>query len=158
MPNEVRNLPEGSMRWVQSSGTGGWLTASAPNSGLFGYVRAGMSFQQPRKYGAVYNRGTAGHFKFVQKETVKVTFSLGYGVTADYPPTGVTASGVSVPQIHLEFKATAPESPSLTGLYWEFLNCVPSNRVFKEGDAEDTYDFTFEALDFVGPTASGFLS
>ena len=153
---EVRNLPEGILRWVQASGTGGWLTASGPASGTFGYVRAGFTFQQPLRFEPVFNRGTAGHFKFVRKEAGVLQFRLGYGITADYPPTAITASGVSVPAIHIEWEAQTPED-TRTGIYWQFRNCVPMSPKVSEGDTEDEADFQFQYLSQNGPTASGYL-
>lgn len=157
MANEIRNLPEGSLWWVQASGTGGWLTASAPKSGLMGYVQAGMTFQQPQTFTPYYNRGTAGGFKFVQKGAGTLGVKLGYGVTADYPPTAITASGVSTPQVHFEYKAISPEN-NLTGLWWQFQNCVNGGPKFTEGAAQDEFDFSFQFLTYNGPTGSGYLS
>ncbi len=157
---EIRNLPEGELRWVQASGTGGWNTASAPASGLFGYVRDGMTFQQPFRFEPYFNRGTAGGFKFVRKEQGQINFTLGYGVTADYPPTAITASGVSTPQIHLEFRAKAPEYLGLSagsGIYWQFHNCVPLGPRVTENEREDQAQFSFQYLNQVGPTGSGYL-
>ena len=155
MPNEVRNLAEGTLRWVQASGTGGWATASAPASGLFGYIQGGMNFQQPRQYETVYNRGTAGHFKLVRVENGKLSFDLLWGVTADYPPTAVTASGVSTNQIHLEWRNTAPEAGG--ALYWQFYNCVQATPKVTENERGDQVSFEFLYLAHNGTTASGYL-
>lgn len=157
MASEIRNLPEGELRWVQSSGTGGWLTASAPKSGLMGYVQAGFTFEQPQVFTPYYNRGTAGGFKFVQKQAGTLGIKLAYGITADYPPTAITASGVSTPQVHFEFKQASPEN-ALTAIWHQFQNCVNDGPKLTEGAAQNEYDFQFAFLTFNGPTGSGFLS
>lgn len=154
---EIRNLPEGTLSWVQSSGTGGWGTGATPASGVMGFVQAGMSFQQPQTFTPYYNRGTAGGFKFVQKQAGTLTFKLAYGITADYPPTATTAVGVSTPQIHFEFKAASPEN-NVTGLYWRFHNCVNGGPKITEGAAQDEADFSFQFLTYSGVNASGMLS
>jgi hypothetical protein len=153
---EPRNLPEGILRWVQASGTGGWKTASAPPSGTFGYVQAGMNFQQQQQFAPYYNRGTAGGFKFVQKQPGQLAFKLLYGITADYPPTAITASGVSVPQIHIEFEASISED-ARTGIYWQFMNCVNGGPKITEQANADEIDFAFQFLTYNGPTGSGYL-
>ena len=154
---EPRNLPEGELRWVQASGTGGWLTASAPQSGLMGYVQAGASFQQPLTFAPFFNRGTAGGFKLAQKDVGTLTFKLLYGITADYPPTAITASGVSVPAVHFEFKQATTED-NRTGIYHQFRNCVNGGPKFTEQANANEYDFSFQYLTQNGPTGSGYLS
>ena len=153
---EVRNLPEGILRWVQASGASGWATAATPASGTFGYVRPGMTFTQPHRFEPVFNRGQPGHFKFVRKEVGTLQFRLGYGITAEYPPTAITASGVSVPQIHLEWEAQTPED-TRTGIYWQFRNCTFLGPKVSEGEQEDEIDFQFQYISHNGPTASGYL-
>lgn len=157
MASEVRNLPEGSLWWVQSSGTGGWLTASAPKSGLMGYIQAGASFEQPQVFQEYFNRGTAGGYKFVQKSVGTFSFKLLYGVTADYPPTAITASGVSTPQVHFEFKQASPEN-NLTGIYWQLQNCVNDGPKLTEAANANEYDYQFKFLTYNGPTGSGYIS
>lgn len=154
---EPRNLPEGELRWVQASGTGGWLTASAPASGLMGYVQAGMAFQQQQNFQPYFNRGTAGGFKFTQKQAGTLQFKLLYGITADYPPTAITASGVSVPEVHFEFKQLTPED-NRTAIWHQFRNCVNGGPRLTEQANANEYDFSFQFLTMLGPTASGFLS
>lgn len=151
---EIRNLPEGVLSWVQSSGTGGWATASAPASGLVGYVQGGMNFQQPRQYETVYNRGTAGHFKLVRVENGKLSFDVLYGITADYPPTAITASGVSTNQIHLEWKVTAPEIGGVQ--YWQFMNCVQATPKVTENERGDQASFEFQYLSHLGESVAAF--
>lgn len=157
MPQEIRVLSEGTLRWVQSSGTGGWNTASAPASGLLGYVQAGFTFSQAETFVPAFDRGRPKHFKHVRKEVGNGEFRLLYGITADYPPTAITASGVSVPQIHLEWRANYTENGTASGLYWQFQNCVLSTPKVTENDNGDEGAWTFQYLAQNGPTASGYL-
>lgn len=161
---ETRILSEGSLRWVQAgSGTGatvttGWITASAAATGLFGFVRAGMAFAQQQNYQDVKDRGIVKYFKLIDQNVGTLSLKLGYGVTADYPPTAATASGFSTQQIHLQWKADTREvGGGWTGLYYLFTNCVNMGPRVTEGDNEDTMDFDFRFVTMVGPTASGYL-
>lgn len=142
---------------MQSSGTGGWATASAPASGLLGYVQPGMTMSQVETFVGIHDRGTPKHFKLTKKEFGKGSFKLLYGITADYPPTAVTASGVSVPQVHLEWRANYTENGTASGLYWQLQNCVLGTPKFTEAENGDdaTWDFSF--ISWNGPTASGYL-
>lgn len=157
MPQEIRVLSEGTLRWVQSSGTGGWNTASAPASGLLGYIQPGFTFSQTEDFVPAFDRGVPKHFKLVRKEVGKGEFKVLYGITADYPPTAVTASGVSVPQIHLEFRANYTENGTASGLYWQFRNVVLSTPKITEADNGDDATWSFQYLSHNGPTASGYL-
>lgn len=154
---EPRNLPEGELRWVQASGTGGWATAATPVSGLVGYVQAGATFQQPQTFVPYFNRGTAGGFKFAQKPAGTMSFKVLFGITADYPPTAITASGVSVPEVHFEFKQSTPED-NRTAIWHQFRNCVNGGPKLTEQANGNEYDFSFQFLTMNGPTGSGFLS
>ena len=106
MTQEVRTYREGTMRWVQASGRGtSWATASAPQSGLFGFVEAGANFQRGEEYAAIYNRGVLSHNKLIRALPVEGSFTVLEGVTADWPDNVIgTASGASVKMMHLEFK------------------------------------------------------
>ncbi len=164
MAQEVRTLSEGTLRWVQagasggaSSGITGWITASAPSSGLLGYVQAGMTFSRTETYVPAYDRGVPKQFKHTKTEAGKGSFSVLYGVTADYPPTGATASGFSVPMVHLEWRANYTELSPSTGMYWQLHNCVLGSPKFTENENGDVANWDFQFLNWVGPTASGYL-
>ena len=152
MPQEVRVLAEGTLAWVQASGTGGWNTASAPASGTIGFVQAGFAFpERSMEFATVSNRGVPSHHKLVRINPLEVSFTVLYGVTADYPA-HVTASGTSTPQVHLEFKQSSPEG---TSIWHELLNCVIPQRAFTEQDEGNQLAFTVRAISSIGPTASG---
>jgi hypothetical protein len=157
MPQEIRVLSEGTLRWVQASGTGGWSTASAPASGLLGYVQAGFKFGQQEDFVPILDRGVPKHFKHVKQNVGKGQFKLLYGITADYPATAVTASGVSVPMVHLEWRANYTENGTGSGLYWQLRNVVFGNPQITENDNGDDGVWDFQYLSQCGPTASGFL-
>lgn len=128
---EIRNMREGTLRWVQASGTGAWNTASAPRSGLIGFVQAGFDFVQQKDFIQVMDRGVPKHHKLVAVQGGKATFNVLFGVTADYPDI-ITSSGVSTPQIHLEFRQQMDEISTTSGLYFQLLNCVEVGRKFTE--------------------------
>jgi len=154
---EVRTLREGTLRWVQASGSGtSWATASAPTSGLLGFVtnftRTSAQTMEP-----INDRGTLSHWKKADDQPVAVSWDLLYGVTADYP-VWASGSGASVPMIHLEFKATAPEGAAGAGTLWEqFHGVVADQIILTETTPADTYSYTCRALAMNGPTGSGFL-
>jgi hypothetical protein len=112
---------------------------------LFGYVQAGFTISQGENFTPIWDRGVPKHFKLVRKDVGKGSFKLLYGITADYPATAVTASGVSVPQVHLEWRANYTENGTASGLYWQLRNCVFNTPKITEGDNGDdaTWDFQF---------------
>ena len=153
---EIRTFREGTLRWVQASGTGGWNTASAPRSGLIGFVQPGFDFVQQKDFITISDRGTPKHHKLVQVEAGQGAFNVLFGVTAEYPDI-VTASGVSTPQIHLEFRQEVTEIGATSGMYFQLLNCVEMGRKFTEDPQGNKYQFSFRYLSAIGPTASGYL-
>ena len=151
---EVRNMKEGELWWVAASGTGStWATASAPSSGLFGYVRS-MSYDSARTVTPVNERGVPTHFKEVSRDVIKVSVSFAW---TGYHPTAVSGSGASMPMIHMEHKSKAPEDGN-TGRYHQFHGVAIGNLSMKEGDNENTMDYTMQALAMNGVTGSGYLS
>lgn len=153
---EVRVFREGTLRWVQASGTGAWNTASAPRSGLIGFVQAGFDFVQQKDFIQVMDRGVPKHHKLVSVQGGKASFNVLFGVTADYPDI-ITSSGVSTPQIHLEFRQQMDEVAAASGLYFQLLNAVELGRKFTEDPQGNKYQINFEYLSSVGPTGSGYL-
>jgi hypothetical protein len=162
MPQEVRVLSEGTLRWVQAgpaatTGVTGWVTSSAPASGLLGYVQGGMTFSREEVYIGIQDRGVPRHFKRTKTDMGKGSFKLLYGITADYPPTGATASGFSTPQVHLEWRANYTENGAASGIYWQLYNCVLGTPKFTENENGDEADWSFQFIGWTGPTASGYL-
>jgi hypothetical protein len=163
MGQEVRTYREGTLRWVQASGRGtGWNTASAPQSGLFGFVEAGANFQPgANEFVRIYNRGTLSHNKLVRNLPVEGAFTVLEGVTGDWPDTRpiATASGATVPMIHLEFKYSYVELGAASGYYYQLMGVAfPEGVRVTENPEGNTREYTFVALTATGPTASGFLS
>jgi hypothetical protein len=152
---EIRNLIEGTLWWVQASGSGvAWATASAPTSGLIGYVTT-MTYTSAQTLETVMNRGTPTHHKVVDKQQIAITFDLQWGVTGDYP-TFSSGSGASVPMIHLEHKATAPEATD--AIWTQFHGVALESIAWTEAAPLDTQTWTMRALAMNGPTASGYVS
>jgi hypothetical protein len=162
MPQEVRTLAEGTLRWVQAgaaatTGVTGWVTASAPASGLFGYVQAGMTFSRTETFVGIHDRGVPKHFKHTKTEIGKGNFKLLYGITADYPATALTASGWSVPMVHLEWRANYTENGTASGIYWQLHNVVIDTPKLTEAENGDDATYDFQFISWNGPTASGYL-
>ena len=158
MPQEVRVLQEGTLRWVQSSGTAiSWQTASAPQSGLLGFVQAGLTFPDvTREYAQIYDRGAPTMHKLVRTNFVEATFTVLEGITADYPsPIIATASGTTVRGLNLEFRQAGPEG---SAIYYQLIKGVITEQRLTEQDEGNTLAFTVRALTAVGPTASGYLA
>lgn len=152
---EIRNRHEGTLRWVVASGSGtAWATASAPTSGLLGFVR-NFTWNSGRTIQVISDRGTPNHNKLVSKEGITVSFDLAYGITGDYPGMNVSGSGATVPMIHGEFKMTAKEAGA--AIYYQFYGLPIASQNFTEGDQENTISFQGVALGMNGPTASGYL-
>lgn len=150
---EARTFLEGELRFVQASGSGKtWATASAPVSGIFAFVRS-MNYTSGAIVNAVMERGTPDHWKLNSRQPIQITVNAVYtgGV-----PSAASGSGASVPMFHLEYRASAAETPT-TGRYMQFHGVPLISYQWTEGD-EDTLALTFQALACNGPTASGFLS
>jgi hypothetical protein len=156
MAREVRTFAEGSLRWVQASGTGAWNTASAPASALVGFVQAGTNWNSGRNIATVMERGVPHHHKFVANEPIEVQFTYLQAVTANLA-NPATASGVSTPQVHVEIKNTDAEAPANTGQYWQLHNGVLLSRGWNEGENGNQIQETWRFLTMNGPTASGYL-
>lgn len=156
MSREVRIFAEGSLRWVQASGTGAWKTATSPISGLMGFVQAGTQFDSARNVATIRDRGVPHHHKVVSREPLEITFTYLHGVTADMA-NPATASGVSTPQVHLELKYLDDEIGSPTGQYFQFMNGIMLTRGWQEAEEGNQFSETWRFLSMTGPTASGYL-
>ena len=155
---EIRTFPEGSLRWVQASGVGlTWATASAPQSALVGFVEPGLSVSSARDVLAVYERGKPSHHKLMQETMPEVTFTYKQAVTANMAPMFATASGASVPLVHLELKADVKEAPG-SAQWFQFIGGVCLNRGYTEPADGNRFQETWRFLAYTGPTASGYLA
>lgn len=154
--SEVRTLREGELWWVQASATGttvtGWQTASAPASGLFGYVRS-FTFTSGATYQAISERGTPNHWKKVSLEPVNGTITFDW--TGTTPAPAQSGASASVPMFNMEYIARAPEL-SNSGRFYQFHACVIASESWTEG-TPDSYSVQFQALAMSGANATGYL-
>jgi len=156
---EVRIMAEGAMRWVVASGTGQtWGTASAPVTGLIGFVQAGGTFTQTRNVLTVKERGVPHHHKVLGREPIEFNMTFMQAVTANYPPTASTSQGASVPQVNFELMHTVSELGGPTAQYHQFVNATFVSQQFTEPEDGNRYQQTWRAINYVGPTASGYLA
>jgi len=151
---EVRNMREGEMWWVMASGSGStFATASAPTSGLFGYCRS-FDFTSAQTVARISERGTPNHNKVVDKQYIPLNINFGWTGSV---PTFTSGSGASVPMIHIEHKAKAPEIGTASGFYHQFFGVAADSFQWTEGAEENTVALTCGALAMNGPTASGYI-
>ena len=159
MSREVRTFAEGALRWVQASATGAsWTTASAAATGLIGFVQAGLAFPSARTVNTIMERGTPHHHKITEEAPIQVSFTYKQAVTANMPPTTVTAAGASVPAVHFELKSLAPEFGATSGQYAQFIHCTMVSRNFTEAVEGNDIAETWVARAVVWPTASGYIA
>jgi hypothetical protein len=154
---EVRTQLEGELRWVQASGTGTWSTASGAATALMGYVQAGLSTNKVQNFNTMTDRGVPKHHKRADAPAPEVTFTVLFGITANYPPQ-ITASGMSVPAIHLELKMRQDEFVTASGLYYRWIGCVPLSRQFGEAEAGNTLAFSYRALAIDEYAGTGYIA
>lgn len=178
---EIRVWAEGTLRWVEASGgmtaasATGWVTASkvltgtstaawAPLSGLLGFVQPGMTFNSPREFATIEDRGLPTLHKWHHVQPIEVTVRLLDGVTGDWP-TGNTAIGPSslgladVPSFNFEFREAIPAVESnLTAIYYQIHGAKVLERHHTEQPEGDILELRMRALAVQGPTASGYLS
>lgn len=158
---EVRVMAEGTLRWVQASGVGtAWTTAASPISGLLGYVQAGMSWTYGNEFGQIFDRGAVQHHKLLSVTPPNGRFTILEGVTADWPDGQIaTASGASVPMIHLEWRMAYTELGGGSGYFYQLMGVpFPDAITLTEQPEGNTREYAFKALSANGPTASGYLS
>jgi len=154
---EARNALEGTLSWVQASGSGkSWLTASAPASGTLGFVE-NFRFTSALTREVIMERGIPSHHKLVSKQAIPVSFDVLWANTAEWPYAALTASGSTTPMVHLELKMTAPETPALTGNYYMFFGWPVNSLDFTETTPANRLSFQGQALGMLGPTASGYI-
>lgn len=156
---ETRIRAEGELRWVQASGSGSaWATASAPISGLLGYV-TDFTWASSVNIIPVNNRGVLTHFKQTMQNPITINFTFQFAATGDIPVVA-SGSGASVPMAHLEFRMKRPELPGFasagSGAYYQFHGVPLSQLNFAEGEPS-TLGYTLQALGMNGVTGSGYL-
>jgi hypothetical protein len=152
---EVRTQFEGSLWWVQASGSGRtWATAATPASGLVGFC-TDMSFTSGQTITTVSDRGIPHHHKVTEKARIEPTFSLMW--TGQHAVPTATGGGASVPMFHLELKSLEPENAG-SGRYYQFHGCALQSFDFKEAKDGNTVTMKCAALAMNGVTASGYLS
>lgn len=162
MSGEIRTLAEGTLRSVQASGSGRtWATAASPVSALIAFVQDGFSFTSGLDTVQVMERGVPDHHKIVGKQPIDVTLKnlVSYHTGQLFDQSYATASGTTVPMVHLEYKSLSKEiGDGSTAMYAEFLGALPTTFKFTENTKGNGMDFTFKCLAMVAWTGSGFLS
>jgi hypothetical protein len=159
MTNEARIFAEGSLRWTVASGTGqSWVTASAPTTGLIGYVQVGTVMTQTDKRILVSERGIPDHWKNAGRDAVTLKIKFLQANTGQYPPTSVTAPGASLPMLHMELKHDMKELGGPTAQFYQFINGVRMPNVWTEAENGNSLDQTWSFINVVGPTGSGYLA
>lgn len=156
MGTEVRVMREGELRFVRASGVGStWATASAPVSGIMGYVQS-LSFTSAQTITTISERGTPNHHKLTERSPIDVTFECLW--TGSFP-TAVSGSGATLPMWHLEHRASAGEvGNGTTGDFHQFHGAALISHQWTEAREGNRIALTFRCLAYVGPTGSGFLS
>lgn len=156
---EARIQAEGSLWWVQASGSGRtWATAASPASGLMGLV-TDFSFTSGATVTTIMERGLPHHNKISERARIEPSVSFLWTGTHAMP-SAVTGTGASVPMFHLEFKATRNEdgTGAGSGYYFQFMGAAMQSFDFKEAKEGDNITMKFACLAMSGANVSGFLS
>lgn len=152
---EVLTFPEGELWWVQASGSGRtWATAATPTSGLFAYVQDGSTFTSAMQITTIMERGVPDHYKFLQRDTIGLTFNIQW---TGGRPSAASGGGASMPMLHLELKSKRSEHPG-SAFYHQFHGVPIQSLQFTENGAGNTLALNTMALSMNGPTGSGYLS
>lgn len=150
---EVRVQAEGILRWVQASGSGRtWATASAPASGIIGFCTE-FSYKSAMNVIQIMDRGVPDHHKRVGQNPIEVSFGCLWTGTH---PTIATASGASLPMVHLEFKSTQNEVSTASGFYAQFMGVPLESIDFAEAEDGNTLKYMGKAL-AMATAVSGYL-
>lgn len=155
MSGEVRVMAEGTLWWVQQSGSGRtWATAASPPSGILAYVQEGMTYTSGKTITPIMERGVPDHWKVTEFAPINVSFSILYAGSG--LPVALTASGTTVPMIALEHRASAAELGA-SGIYHQFMGVPLQSLKWTEGKQGNKMDLTYQALGMIGPTGSGYI-
>jgi hypothetical protein len=155
--SEVINLYEGSLVWVQASGhpTAAWQTASAPPSGVMGFVES-MTLTSARTIATQMERGRPRHHKVQSKEApeLQITYRwTGYGITGT-----LTASGATMPMVNFEYRGSQTNlGAAPTGRYFQMWGAALVTRTFTEGAEFNQAQETWRLLGFSGENNSGYM-
>jgi hypothetical protein len=143
------------MRYVHASGVGtSWATASAPASGLFGFVQS-FSFTSGQTVTPIYERGIPNHQKVTQKQPITLTVQYLWTGSAQ---TIASGSGATVPMHHLEYRASAAEMAGTpSGYYYQFHGAAIQSVQFNEAAEGNNIQVQYQCLGMNGPTGSGYL-
>ena len=156
MSDEIRNRQEGHLYWVQASGEGRtWATASGAATALVAYVRD-LDWTSSQTVTAIMDRGVPDHHKVIDRQPVRLAFTLAEAITGQFP-LPVSGAGASVPLLHLEFKQSVPENPAVSGIYYQFFGVPVAQVRFVDGERENTRLYTLRALAMNGPTGRGYI-
>lgn len=151
---EVRVQGEGSLWWVQASGSGRtWATASAPASGLIGFC-TDFTFKSALKVITVKDRGVPDHHKNVGRDPIDISFGF---LWTGSNPAAATASGASLPMVHLEYKAQRPELATASGYYYQFFGVPLESLDFSEAEEGNTVKMMGKALGMAS-AVSGYIT
>lgn len=158
--SEVRVGMEGSLSWVQASGSGRtWATATGPASGVAMAFITDFSFTSGQTITTIMDRGRPHHHKQTEVAPIDVSFSFNW-TGQNAIPSATTGTGASVPMFHYEFKSTRNEdgSGAGSGYYYQFMGAAFLSTDFKEAKEGDTHAYKIRALAMSGANTSGYLS
>lgn len=155
MAGHVRTLKEGTLRMVQASGVGTtFATGSAPASALAGFCE-GLNYSSARTIVTMSDRGVPIHHAAVEDMPIDIDFTIKW-VSGTFLPN--TASGTTLPLMHLEHRASARDEGAASAFYHQFFGVAIESLSWKEGKEGDTLQVKGKALGMNGPTGSGYLS
>lgn len=151
---EIRVMSEGTLRFVQASGTGRtWATGAAAPNGLLAFVQS-FTYSSGQTVTTIRERGIPDHHKITEKMPIEVSFEcLWTGVF----PSALTSSGATVPMWHLEHKAAAAEIGATSAFYNQFFGAALQSVEWNEQAEGNRIQLSFIALAMNGNTASGYL-
>lgn len=154
--SEVVIHAEGTLRFVQASGTGNtWATASAPVSGTLGFIKA-LSYTSAQTIVTVTERGIPSHHKITERAPIDVTFQ--FLITGRHF-SALSGSGATVPMFHIEARYSAAHiGNGTTGHYLHLFGVAMESIAFAEAPEGSTIDIKGKALGMGQWTGSGYLS
>lgn len=154
--SEVRVMSEGTLRWVQQSGSGRtWATGATQPSGIVGLVQPGFTWSSAKTITTISERGVPDHHKVTEFAPIKGSFQV---LATGTFPTQITSSGTTVPMMALELRHSAAELGSNSAVYHQFMGVPFDSFKYTEAKEGNKYDVTFIALACTTFTGSGYLS